>query len=128
MCKYCFNFVCEKTNSITEFIDIYPSLCELAKLPVPEHLDGTSFVPVLENPSTELKVAAFIKYHNAESVVTERYNYTEFYSKEGELESNMLYDLKNDPKENTNISVDESSMVLVEELSELLAKIKHTKI
>ena len=42
----------KKTDGLTEFIDIYPSLCELAGLPLASHLDGKSFVPLLKNPDT----------------------------------------------------------------------------
>lgn len=115
------------STSITEFIDIYPSLCELSNLPIPEHLDGSSFVPVLENPEVKVKEAAFVKYHGAETVVTERYNYTEFLNKEGKVRANMLYDLKEDPKENENISKKEENKELVEKLSKLLSETKQTK-
>ena len=36
-----------KTDAVVEFVDIFPTLCELAGLPVPEQLEGTSLVPVL---------------------------------------------------------------------------------
>jgi arylsulfatase A-like enzyme len=118
----------EKSSSITEFIDIYPSLCELCNLPVPQHLDGKSFVSVLDNPKKEVKTAAFVKYLGAETVVTERYNFTEFLDKNGTVKSNMLYDLKKDPKENENISKKESNKKLVEKLSTLLNEVKQTKV
>jgi arylsulfatase A-like enzyme len=38
-----------KSNALTEYLDIYPSLCELCDLPQPGHLQGRSFVPLLEN-------------------------------------------------------------------------------
>lgn len=115
------------STSITEFIDIYPSLCDLSNLPTPAHLDGTSFVPVLENPTMNVKDAAFVKYHGAETVVTERYNYTEFLDKKGMVRSNMLYDLQEDPKENENISQNEENKELVEKLSQRLSEVKQTK-
>jgi arylsulfatase A-like enzyme len=118
----------EKTTSITEFIDIYPSLCDLCDLPIPEHLDGTSFVPVLDNPSAKVKEAAFVKYHQAESVITDRYNYTEFIDENGDVQTNMLYDLKEDPKENLNISKEAENKELVKELSQLLSQVKQSKI
>lgn len=117
----------KKTSSITEFIDIYPSLCELCNLPVPEHLDGISFVPVLKNPETKVKEAAFVKYHAGETVITDRYNYTEFVDGKGNVKSNMLYDLKTDPKENQNISQKDENKELVESLHNLLAKTKQSK-
>lgn len=116
------------TSSITEFIDIYPSLCDLCELPKPEHLDGQSFVPVLNCPSTKVKEAAFVKYHNAESVITERYTYTEFRKDTvGAITDVMLYDLETDPDENVNISDEPISKVLIEKFSNLLSEVKQTK-
>ena len=47
-----------KTNSIVEFVDIYPTLAELAGLSLPKHLEGVSFKPLLENPARVWKSAA----------------------------------------------------------------------
>lgn len=46
-------------NGIVEFVDIYPTLCELAGLPLPAHLEGSSAVPLLNDPSKNWKTAAF---------------------------------------------------------------------
>lgn len=34
-------------------IDLYPTLCDLVKVPLPEHLDGKSFKPLLLDPSAK---------------------------------------------------------------------------
>ena len=38
-----------RTSALVEFIDIYPSLCELAQIPIPSHVEGSSLVPILRN-------------------------------------------------------------------------------
>jgi arylsulfatase A-like enzyme len=43
-------------------VDIYPTLAELAKLPMPTHVQGKSFVPVLENPDQKWKEVAALRY------------------------------------------------------------------
>ncbi|UCF17497.1 MAG: hypothetical protein JSW59_08540, partial [Phycisphaerales bacterium] len=43
-------------------LDMYPTLCELAGLPVPKHVEGRSFVPVLEDPNRRWKPAAFSQF------------------------------------------------------------------
>lgn len=49
-------------DQLVEFVDIYPSLCELAGIPLPDHLEGTSVAPLLEDPEREWKSAAFSQY------------------------------------------------------------------
>ena len=62
-----------RSNALVELIDIFPSLTELAGLKVPSVcpednnslltcVEGTSIVPLLENPSTQWKKAAFSQY------------------------------------------------------------------
>ncbi|MCP5558953.1 MAG: hypothetical protein H7A55_14495 [Verrucomicrobiaceae bacterium] len=41
------------------FIDVYPTLCDLAGLALPKHLEGKSFAPLLTDPDQKWKPAAF---------------------------------------------------------------------
>lgn len=110
-------------NSLTEFLDIYPTLCELAKLPLPAHLEGKSFVSLLTAPgSPKFKDAVYPRFKTGESICTSRYVYTEYYDAEGKTVSRMLYDHQNDPQENINISEWPDKQVIVKELSAKLGK------
>lgn len=51
-----------KTTSLTEFIDIFPTLCELSGLQIPGHLDGKSLAPVMKNPETLVKEYSVSQY------------------------------------------------------------------
>jgi arylsulfatase A-like enzyme len=51
-----------RSSALVEFVDIYPSLCELAGLPLPAHLQGDSFVPLMQDPNEEGKIAALSQY------------------------------------------------------------------
>ncbi|MFZ5830457.1 MAG: sulfatase, partial [Planctomycetota bacterium] len=48
-----------KSNALVEFVDIFPSLAEACGLPVPSQVEGTSFLPLLADPDTPWKKAAF---------------------------------------------------------------------
>lgn len=54
----------KKTKALVELVDMYPTLCELAGVPKPKHLEGHSFVPLIEKPDREWKKAAFSQYPN----------------------------------------------------------------
>lgn len=110
----------KKTNALTEFIDIYPSLCELSNVPLPEHLEGRSFVPLLRDPESVWKEAIHSRYANGQSVRTDRYCYTEWTGRNGKIAARMLYDEKLDPKENVNISERPENAEIVSELARQL--------
>ncbi len=109
----------KSSNAVVEFVDIYPTLCELAGIEIPGHLDGISLVPVFEKPESEVKKAAFSRYHDGESVITKNFLYTQWASG-GEVVGKMLYDHRSDPKENINVVDDPDYKDVVEELSQLL--------
>ena len=93
------------SKALVEFVDIYPSLCDLAGFSKPTHLQGKSFVPLLNNPNKEWKGAIFSRYHDGDSIHTNRYLYTEWRDKKnGKITARMLYDHQRDPDENFNIA------------------------
>jgi iduronate 2-sulfatase len=47
---------------LVEYVDLYPTLCQLAGLAVPGSLDGRSVEPLLENPGAPGKAAAFSQF------------------------------------------------------------------
>jgi arylsulfatase A-like enzyme len=94
----------------------------LCDLPVPDHVEGTSFVPLLENPNRTWKDAIFSRYYNGDSIKTKRYLYTEWHNKNNNRYARMLYDHKYDPKENINIAERPENAELVKELSQRLKK------
>jgi arylsulfatase A-like enzyme len=96
------------SNALTEFVDIYPSLCELVGIPVPEFLEGTSFAPLMDSPDLPWKSAAFSLYPRGKtmgwSMRTDRYRYTEWGNLKQEAQFRELYDHETDPDENVNIA------------------------
>lgn len=52
------------SNSLFELVDMFPTLCERAEVPIPNHVEGHSFAPLLDRPNQKWKTAAFIQYPN----------------------------------------------------------------
>ncbi|MBN1417402.1 MAG: sulfatase [Planctomycetes bacterium] len=125
-----------KTDALVEFVDIYPTLCELCGLPMPGGLEGISLVPVMRDPQRKWKTAAFSQYprpghYPAEenirqmgySMRTDRYRYTEWRDhKSGEVLARELYDYRADPQGNKNIAGDIESAELIDRLGRQLAE------
>ncbi|MDB4582861.1 alginate lyase family protein [Draconibacterium sp.] len=63
-----------KTASLAEFVDIYPTLCELAGLQLPEHLEGQSLVPILKDPNAEVNKVAISQYPRGKALGYDRKN------------------------------------------------------
>ncbi|WP_206028484.1 sulfatase [Thalassoroseus pseudoceratinae] len=94
----------QKTPGLTEFIDIYPSLCELAQLPRPEHLEGRSFVPLMKEPNREWKTAAIGRFRNGDTIRTDQFRFTAYTTPKNQLQARMLYDHNTDPEEDNNVA------------------------
>lgn len=94
-------------SRLTELEDIYPTLLELCSLPPLQSAEGTSFVPLLNNPALPWKKAAFSQVYKpglqlmGRSVRTEQYRYNSWGSNGEEL-----YDHNKDPHEYINLAKD----------------------
>jgi arylsulfatase A-like enzyme len=108
------------TDQLVEFVDVYPTLCELAGIPIPDHCQGASLSPVLHSPDRPLKSAVFSRYHAGDSIRTGDYLYTEWTDDDGNQTARMLYDHAADPEENVNLSEKPEHAELVAELSRQL--------
>jgi arylsulfatase A-like enzyme len=99
-----------RTDALVEFVDIYPTLAELAGLPLPAHLEGASFKPVLDDPKRPWKPAAFNQYPRGKlmgySMRTDRHRFTMWVDAKdhARVDAVELYDHQADPQENENIA------------------------
>lgn len=121
-----------QSKSMTEFVDVFPTLCELAVGKVPTYLDGKSLVPVMKNNKVSIKEYAMSQYPRkmdkadinktvdgkgklmGYSMRTEQYRYTvwlknftsdQVYSAD-KVYTKELYDYVKDPLEKVNVSED----------------------
>ena len=125
------------SEGIVELVDLYPTLIDLASLPNPAHdLEGSSFEPLLDDPGSPWKSAAFSQSrrmvgsgstnsplineegYDGQSIRTARYRYTQWMPLNGERDTLVeLYDLEQDPMEYNNLKDDPAHADLVAELS-----------
>ncbi len=93
-------------SRIVEFVDIYPTLAELAGLEVPAELEGVSLLPLLKNPNAQWDRPAFTQVFFSEiagySVRTDRWRYVEWGNRGDQ--GMELYDQESDPKELNNLA------------------------
>ena len=117
------------SDALVEYVDVYPTLSELAGLPLPKHLEGLSFKPLLDAPDRAWKKAAFSQYPRKSnktgagelmgySMRTERYRLTVWVSRDDhtKIDAIELYDHQIDPQENCNVAKTPANGELVEQL------------
>jgi len=107
-----------RSDALVELVDVFPTLTQLADLPMLRQFEGNSFVPVLHEPGRDWKDAVFTRFYNLNTVVTERYAYTAFENSG----KGMAFDLVEDPVETTNLTLDQSQAQTVAELEAALEK------
>jgi iduronate 2-sulfatase len=131
-----------KTSALTEFVDIFPTLCELAGVPIPTYLDGKSLVPLMHNPKAAFKDYAVSQYPRSGtdteterqgyaaakvmgySIRTDRYRYTvwmkDFRSnqpyKQELLVGSELYDYEKDPHETVNVAKEKTYATVAKDM------------
>lgn len=112
----------QRTDAITEYIDIYPTLAELTGLKAPETAVGQSMVPIIQGQSSE-KDWAVCKFKDAVTLVKNDLFYTEWIDDQGIAYARMLFDHKTDPLELDNLAEKEEYAEIVQNLAkELRAK------
>ncbi|NGP78190.1 DUF4976 domain-containing protein, partial [Balneolaceae bacterium YR4-1] len=125
-----------KVDSPTEFVDLYPTLTDLAGLEIPEHVVGTSLSPILTGKTQRVKEFAISQYHRWNDVMgyalrTDRYRYVEWHGEnyrsykpyeEENIVGRELYDYKEDPNETQNLVNKESYSEVENNLKEKLKK------
>jgi len=128
-------------STMAEFVDMYPTLCELGGLPVGEHLDGISLVPALKNPNEKVKNFAISQFPRGNNVMgytirNQQYRYTLWlkgqFRKEAvyiqpEVLATELYDYINDPFEKASLSNSQKHQKIKQEMEARLLQILNSQ-
>lgn len=131
-----------KSNSQSEHVDIFPTICHLAGSPIPANLDGKSLVPVMKNKTSSVKEFSISQYPRklkkeemkklgyadgklmGYSMRTDKYRFTiwmnDFTSKdpfsENKVYAKELYDYVKDPLEKVNAADDKKYAAISKDL------------
>ena len=122
-----------KINSPTEFVDVFPTLCQAAEFEVPENLDGISLLPLINGEKSSIKPYAVSQYTNSNktgySFRTDDYRYTVWIEGkkstdpiyERDIYAEELYNYKFDPNETINLAYDNDNKSLLLRFQKLAA-------
>ncbi|KAA3613794.1 MAG: DUF4976 domain-containing protein [Calditrichaeota bacterium] len=128
----------QASPALTELVDIFPTLCDMAGIKKPTYLQGTSLSPLLNQPEKKWKDAVFSQFHRRPRITpdgkrymgysmrTQRYHYVEWYYWDNktklatEFVARELYDHESDPNENKNIAQNTENMQIIDRLSKKL--------
>lgn len=119
-----------RCDKLIQNIDYAPTFLEVAGLPIPDHVQGTSLVPLFANPKgADWRKAIYYHYYEHggehqvprhEGVRTERYKLINFYSNDGF----DLYDLDKDPREMRDVSEEPEYAQTMAQMKAELARLR----
>ncbi|HBV62975.1 MAG TPA: hypothetical protein DEF45_08140 [Rhodopirellula sp.] len=114
-----------RTDHLSELVDLYPTLCDLAQVPKPEHLQGDSLLPVLHQDygsdhqqSTSVALSQYTRFRNrymGRAIRTQNHRYIAWFDqRENRIVARELYDHRVDSEENNNLTVQNQYESMVE--------------
>jgi len=127
----------KKTKALAELVDLYPTFAALSGIEsdLPGNLEGQDLGPVVKDPTTTVKSAAFTQHQHpfygsrkdwkawGYSVRTDKWRYTEWRPiAGGDKVDRELYDHESDPGETKNLANEDSLQETVNQLSERVAR------
>jgi len=108
-------------NSLVELLDLYPTLSTLCNLPAQSRLQGKDISKMLDDPTHTVRDAAFsvAPMRRGFLLREDKWSYIQY----GEKAQNgiELYDICKDPKQYTNLALNEDYKPMVEEFKKKMA-------
>lgn len=127
-----------RSSAPVEFVDVFPTLCELANLPAPSALEGESLAAALDDPTVTIKPVAVSQYPRqlpdrelmGYAFRTGRYRFIQWFPFDPASPdagggrkpvATELYDYETDPAERRNLVEDSSYRTTIAEMNRLAA-------
>ena len=108
-----------RVESFAELVDVYPTVAQLAGLPVPKNIDGRSLLPAIDDPKAIVRDVAYSGDGGKRAARTKDWAYMTYGARAEEL-----YNMRNDPGQFTNLAKNEKYADVLKGFREQLAKRK----
>ncbi len=114
-----------RNDSLCYLLDVYPTLCDLCGLDIPESVEGISLVPTMLNPEVGHRETLYFAFQGRIRGVTDgRWKLIEYRTED--LKLTQLFDLKTDPSEKINWFDFPGREQITAELRELLLEYRRS--
>jgi iduronate 2-sulfatase len=110
------------TRAVAEYVDLFPTLTELAGLAAPGGLQGASLVPVLKNSGERVRDHAYTVVRRGPAELGRALHGPKFTYIEWPDGTQQLYDAANDPHEYVNLAAKPEHAAALATMKALLAK------
>jgi arylsulfatase A-like enzyme len=87
-----------RCRSLCYLLDVFPTLCDLASVPIPASVEGLSLVPAMAGPSAPVRDSLYHAYRHVQRAVRDDRHKLIAYNSGG-TGAEQLFDLEDDPME-----------------------------
>ncbi len=107
----------KSSQALAYIFDIYPTLCELAGVPIPAALDGKSLAPIIRGQADQVWDSIFLAYRDVQRAVRQgpwkliRYP---------QINRVQLFNLQSDPHETRDLSADPAQADRIRQMTTLM--------
>lgn len=109
----------KRLDALCYLLDVFPTLCDLVDLPVPESVEGRSLAPIIRGEIERVYDSLFFAYRDVQRAVRdERFKLVEYFGAADRV--TQLFDLVADPGETANLA---SAPGMEAEVNRLRAKL-----
>lgn len=110
-----------KVPGLCYLLDVFPTVCQLAGVPVPQGVEGRSLAPLAAGHQRDGRSSLLFAYRRIQRAISDgRWKLIRYFV--GNTTTTQLFDLHNDPLEMKNLSADASCAAELARLSALLEK------
>ncbi|MBT5380225.1 MAG: DUF4976 domain-containing protein, partial [Opitutae bacterium] len=109
----------KRNQALCYLRDLYPAICDLAGVPIPESVEGRSLNPVIKGKQDSVYSEVYGYFRDKQRMVRDnRFKLIHY----PHLDRNQLFDLQEDPHEQNDLSDDRRYSKVLRSLQEKLAR------